>query len=74
MPFVPEYDGEFPSLGWIALEWGSEYLARPDTPDYAPLIFTREQAEFLLRFYELDPITGTRIVRRGVISRPRGWG
>ena len=25
-------------------------------------------------FYELDPVTGRRFVRRGVLSRSRGWG
>ncbi|MGI8682057.1 MAG: hypothetical protein ACR2JO_08000 [Mycobacteriales bacterium] len=40
-----------------------------DVPD---LCLTKEQAEFILRFYELDPRTGRRIVHRGVLSRPRG--
>ena len=35
---------------------------------------TREQAEFVLRYYELHPITGQRLIRRGVFSRPRGHG
>jgi hypothetical protein len=74
MPWKPDYEGEFPTLGWIALEWITEYLARPETQDYEPLVFTREQAEFVLRFYELHPITGQRLIRRGVYSRPRGHG
>lgn len=56
------------------IDWLSENLARPEKQDYEPFIPTREQCEFLLRFYELDPLTGSRKVRRGVISRPRGWG
>lgn len=79
MPWVPSYPSEFPTLGWAALEWITENLARPeiepDDGEYGPaLVFTREQAEFVLRFYELDPITCKRIIQRGVISRPRGWG
>src|SRR5690349_11809427 len=74
MPWTPQFEHEFPTLGWLALDWATEYLARPDTPEYEQLVFTREQAEFVLRFYELDPITCTRLVRRGVLSRPRGWG
>ena len=74
MPFVPQYDLELPTLGWLAIEWMQEYLARPETMEYEPLRLTREQAEFLLAFYELDPFTGHRKQRRGVLSRPRGWG
>lgn len=33
-----------------------------------------EQEDFVLRFYEINPRTGKRRRRRGVISRPRGWG
>lgn len=74
MPWKPDYEGEYPTLGWLALDWMTTYLARPETPEYEPLILTREQAEFVLRFYQLDPITCKRIIQRGVLSRPRGWG
>ncbi|MBT0771822.1 hypothetical protein KIH74_22970 [Kineosporia sp. J2-2] len=56
------------------MDWLTENLARPELDDYQPFVPTREQAEFILRFYELDPLTGKRKIRRGVISRPRGWG
>jgi len=52
----------------------TEFLAQPETQEYLPFVPTREQADFILRFYELDPFAGARLVRRGVISRPRGWG
>jgi hypothetical protein len=74
MPWKPDYENEYPTLGWIALEWITEYLARPELQEYEPLVLTREQASFVLRYYELHPITGQRLIRRGVISRPRGWG
>ena len=75
MPWRPEFPGERPTLGWYVLDWASENLLAPDRPaDEVPLAFSREQAEFVLRFYELDPVTGVRVRRRGVISRPRGWG
>jgi hypothetical protein len=63
-----------PTLGFLALDWITDNLARPELDDYEPLVPTREQAEFILRFYELDPVTGKRKVRRGVLSRSRGWG
>ena len=74
MPFAPEYEGEIPTLGWAVLEWITENLAAPDRAEYEPLILTREQAEFVLGWYSLDPVTGRRRYRRGVISRPKGWG
>jgi hypothetical protein len=74
VPWQPEYESEFPTLGWVALDWMTTYLARPETQEYEPLVLTREQAEFVLRFYELDPITCKRLIQRGVLSRPRGWG
>jgi hypothetical protein len=33
-----------------------------------------EQARFILRYYEIDPLRGKRKYRRGVLSRSRGWG
>jgi hypothetical protein len=74
MPWRPSHPGELPTLGFEVLDWITAMLAAPDKLEYEPFVPTREQAEFILRFYELDPVTGKRIIRRGVISRPRGWG
>jgi len=74
MPWRPSRPGEVPTLGWLVLEWITEYLAAPAPPDYEPYVPTREQAEFVLRFYALDPHTGARRIRRAVLGRPRGWG
>lgn len=74
MPWKPSEPGEAPTLGWLVLDWITEYLAAPDRADYEPYIPTPEQARFVLRFYELDHTTGRRRYRRGVISRSRGWG
>lgn len=70
----PQFEGELPTLGYVVLDWILEMLAAPDRPEYEPFVPTREQAEFILRFYELHPGTGKRRIRRGVLSRPRGWG
>jgi hypothetical protein len=51
-----------------------EMLAAPDRTDFEPLVLTREQAQFILNFYAIDPRTGRRRYRRGVLSRPKGWG
>jgi hypothetical protein len=63
-----------PTLGWLVLDWMSEMLAAPDRTEYEPLTLTREQAQFILNFYAIDPRSGRRRYRRGVLSRPKGWG
>lgn len=70
----PSYPGELPTLGWGVLDWIEENLAAPDRDEYEPLILTKEQAQFVLEWYLIDPRTGRRMYRRGVISRPKGWG
>ena len=72
--FKPAFPGEVPTLGHAVIDWMTDYLATPDREEYVPFVLTREQAEFILNFYRLDPATGRRVIRRGVISRPKGWG
>lgn len=86
MPWKPSEPGERPTLGWAVLDWIEENLIVPDGPTAGdPLVFTREQAEFILKLYELDPafrgpatsgrsMINGRLVRRSVLSRPKGWG
>lgn len=74
MPWKPAFPGEVPTLGWYVIDWMSEVLAAPDRVDYEPFQLTTEQAQFVLDLYAIDPKTGRRRYRRGVISRPKGWG
>ncbi|MGC4946183.1 terminase [Streptomyces sp. DT224] len=69
-----EFEGERPTLGYYAIDWMMQNLAQPGRDDGAPFIPTQEEADFLLAFYELHPVTGKRIVHRALLSRPRGWG
>ena len=73
MPWKPERPGERPTLGALVVDWIETNLAAPDGRD-GLVRLTREQVEFTLRFYELDPDTCTRRRRRGVLSRAKGWG
>lgn len=61
-------------MGWLVLDWMLEMLAAPDRAEYEPFVPSQEQAEFIVRYYELHPGTGKRSYRRGLLSRPRGWG
>lgn len=74
MPWKPSAPGEVPTLGYEVIDWITEMLAAPDRAEYEPFILYPEQEDFVLRFYEINPVTGKRRRRRGVISRPRGWG
>lgn len=69
----PEYEGEFPSLGWQLLEWWAEHLPNP-RDDSAPLIFTDDQARSLIEWHALDPVTGKHLYRRGASRRSKGIG
>lgn len=73
MPWKPNVPGEIPTLGYIVVDWISEYLAAPDCSEYQPFIPYVEQEDFILRWYALHP-NGTRRFHRGVLGRPRGWG
>lgn len=74
MPWKPEYQGEFPTLGWEALEWMQEYLAAPDRAEYEPFIPTREQALFTLQYFRVSVANERRQIKRAVLSRAKGWG
>lgn len=86
MGWKPSEPGERPTLGWLVLDWIEDHLIVPDGPSAGdPLTFTREQAEFVLRLYEVDPtfegppirgrsLVNGRLTRRAVLSRPKGWG
>lgn len=86
MPWKPAHPGELPTLGIIAIHWITANCIVPDGPAAGePLVLTREQVEFILRLYAVDPnfkgppIVGRsfrngRIIRRAVLSRPKGWG
>jgi phage terminase large subunit-like protein len=56
------------------LDWISENLAAPGKMDYEPFVPYREQEDFILRWYEIDPHTGRFRFHRGLLGRPRGWG
>lgn len=77
MPWVPQFEGDFPTLGWLVADQMAEYLGRPDAGDEEtdePFVVTREQQDYLNELYRLDPTTGKRLIHRSVLMRPRGWG
>jgi len=69
----PQYEGEFPTLGWQILDHASAFLPSPGDSKQ-PLVFTDEQARLLLRWHQIDPETGRKVYRRGQLETAKGWG
>ncbi|MEA2678053.1 MAG: hypothetical protein QOJ81_2194 [Chloroflexota bacterium] len=69
----PRFPGEFPTLGWQVLDFLTAYLPNPRN-EREPLRLTDEQARRILHIYELDPLTGRRLVRRVHEEEAKGWG
>jgi hypothetical protein len=61
------------SLGWQVISWMQTFLSAPDRADDVPYVPTVEQEDFIVAFYALAG-DGRRSIRRGVLSRPKGWG
>jgi hypothetical protein len=74
MPWCPSVPGEVPTLGWYVIDWMTEFLAAPARAEYEPFVPYKEQEDFLLRWYEIDPRTGRFKYNRGLLGRSRGWG
>jgi hypothetical protein len=74
MPWRPSVPGEVPTLGYQVLDWMSEMLAAPAKADFEPFVPYLEQEDFVLRWYEIDPMTGRFRHSRGLLGRSRGWG
>lgn len=69
----PASEGDFPSLGWLLLDWWADVLPSP-RDESEPLVFTDEQAWGLVEWYAIDPTTGRYVYRRGCSRRSKGWG
>ena len=69
----PRYEGELPTLGYGVLNWMTTYLPSP-RDETQPFIPTDEQAQKILQWYALHPVTGEPIYRRWLQQRSKGWG
>lgn len=77
----PEYEGEFPSLGWAVAEWIEAHCVVPDREDAgAPFVLSDEQLKFLVHHYRLKPsATEARWqtawqYTRSLLVKPQKWG
>lgn len=63
----------FPSLGWSWLDWTYAYLPSP-RDEKQPLVYTDEQARRIVKWGELDPVTGEFVYLRMILEEAKGWG
>lgn len=69
----PQYEGEFPSLGWDIVDWIEKNLCHgPGDVHGEPIELDDEFIEFIVRAYAIDSITGKRRIRRAFLSRSKG--
>lgn len=69
----PTEQKPFPSLGWGLLDWTYRHLPNP-RDDSQPFIFTTEQALKVLRWYEIDPVTGEFLHLELIDEEAKGSG
>ena len=71
----PEYEGEFPTLGYEVADWIEAHCAVPDGDRVSePFELSEGQLRHLLWAYRLDPATGRRAFRRTALVRSQKWG
>jgi hypothetical protein len=64
---------DFPTLGWVAIDWIEAYLPHgPGDVQGEPIVLDDELATHLLWAYRLHPKTGRRVVFEDWFSRPKG--
>lgn len=80
----PEYEGEFPTLGYLVAQWIENYCVIPDREDAGlPFVLTDEQLRFLVFHYRIDPdvkqvkdrwLSPFVYSRGSQLTRPQKWG
>lgn len=73
MGWVPLWDEHVCSLGYEVLDWVHAYECHgPGDVQGEPLDYDDEIREFIVECYRLDPVTGRRVYREAILSRPKG--
>jgi len=71
----PAYEGEYPTLGWLVVDWIENYLRVPAGDGTGqPLRLTDEQVRFICAAHRIHPVNGKWFYRRSVLRRAKGWG
>ena len=69
----PLFEGHVCSLGYEVLDWIHAYCCHgPGDVQGEPLDYDDEIRDFIIECYRIDPVTGRRVYREAVLSRPKG--
>jgi hypothetical protein len=67
------FDGHICSLGYTVLDWIHAYCCHgPGDVQGQPLDYDDEVRDFIVEAYRLNPVTGRRMYREAILSRPKG--
>jgi hypothetical protein len=70
----PLFEGDFPTLGRLALQWTHAYLPSPAN-EKQPFVYTDEQVRRIFEWFRLDPRTGAFVHgRRLHLQEAKGFG
>ena len=69
----PLFEGHECSLGYVVLDWIHEFCCHgPGDVQGEPLDYDDEIRDFIINCYRINPVTGRRLYREAVLSRPKG--
>lgn len=69
----PLFEGHECSLGYEVLDWIETYCCHgPGDVQGQPLEYDDEIRDFVIACYRLDPVSGRRLYREVILSRPKG--
>jgi hypothetical protein len=69
----PLFEGHECSLGYLVADWIEAYCCHgPGDVQGSPVELDEEWLNFLVAAYRIDPVTGRRLYREVVLSRPKG--
>lgn len=72
----PTEERPFPSLAWGGngiLRWTYDHLPSP-ADETQPLVYTAEQARLIVRWFEIDPVSGEFVHTEFDLEMAKGWG
>jgi len=71
--WAPLFEGHVCSLGYEVLDWIHAFCCHgPGDVQGEPLDYDDEIRDFVIECYRLNPVTGRRLVREAILSRPKG--
>lgn len=69
----PSFEGHTCSVGYEVLDWVEAFCCHgPGDVQGEPLDYDDEIRDFIIECYRIDPVSGRRVYREAILSRPKG--